>query len=329
MTHISCLDEIRNIFQQFPTACIDSEAVVMARNAHLAKPQGSLGKLEHIARHYARWQGKSDISIAHPRISIFMGSHGVDSKLDSPYTIAHTVERFRTQGAGVNALCKLVDADLRVYEMRLEHPTSDFTNMPAMSESDCVHAISYGMTTVEPGVDTVCVGEIGIGNTPSTSALAYALFGDVVDGWNVCDGDVAKRAVALHYDAITTDGTVDGLKALQHLGGYEMCATVGAIIAGRMAGVPIILDGYATCVAAACLYAYDPSYLDHCLVGDVSGDSPHRQVLDIMEKTPVLNVGVHLGEATGATLALLIVKGAIACHMDMATTEEIDAHIKK
>ncbi len=336
MTTINTFAEIHTIFQEFPTACTDSEKAVQEREKILTKPQGALGILEHIALHYARWQGKAHITLNHPRVSIFAGNHGVAKQGVSAYpseVTAQMVQNFRNQGAAVNQLCKMTDADLRVYEMRLEYPTYDFTEQPAMSETDCVHAIAYGMTTVEPGIDTLCVGEMGIGNSTSGAAMAYALFGGNPVNWTGpgtgVSGDVyahkvavVEKAVALHKNAMRVHGKIDGLRVLQHLGGFELCAIVGAIIAGRMARVPIILDGYTCTVAAAILYSYDPSYIAHCLFGHLSAEPAHIRLLDIMDKQALLDFGMRLGEASGATLALSIVQGAIRCHTDMATFHE-------
>ena len=336
MTTINNFAEIRNIFQEFPTACTESETLVREREKTLTKPMGSLGELENISLHYARWQGKSNISLTHPRVAVFAGNHGVARQGVSAYpseVTAQMVQNFQQQGAAINQLCKMTNADLRVYEMRLQYPTHDFTEMPAMSESDCVNAIAYGMTTVEPGIDTLCVGEMGIGNSTSGAAMAYALFGGNPVNWTGFGTGVSsdtyahkiaivEKAVKLHKDNMTINSKIDGLKVLQHLGGYELCAIVGAIIAARMARVPVIIDGYTCSVAAAILYSYAPTYMAHCLFGHVSAEPSHIRLLDMMNKRALLDFGMRLGEASGATLALAIVQGAIRCHTDMATFAE-------
>lgn len=106
---------------------------------------------------------------------------------------------------------------------------------------------------------------------------------------------------------------------LRRLGGREIAAMAGAILAARLQGVPVVLDGYVATAAAAILHALDPCALDHCLAGHVSAEGAHQEVLERLGLVPLLALGLHLGEGSGAALALGIVKAAVACHRDMAT----------
>jgi nicotinate-nucleotide--dimethylbenzimidazole phosphoribosyltransferase len=166
---------------------------------------------------------------------------------------------------------------------------------------------------------------MGIANTTSAAALATALYGGGAARW-VGPGTgiagvgltrkiaVVEQGVALHQQAAK-----DGFDLLRRLGGRELAAMVGAIIAARIARVPVLLDGYASSAAAATLLAVDAQALDHCLVAHCSAEPGHRLLLEHLGKPPLLDFGMRLGEASGATLAIAIVKAALACHNGMAT----------
>ena len=114
----------------------------------------------------------------------------------------------------------------------------------------------------------------------------------------------------------------DGLEVLRHVGGGELAAIAGAIIQARLDRVPVVLDGYVTGAAAAVLHAMDPSALDHCIVGHVSAEPGHQRLLDRLGKPALLNLGMRLGEASGAAVAIAILRSAVACHTGMATFSE-------
>jgi len=228
----------------------------------------------------------------------------------------------------VNQLCKAIDADLRVYEMNLEQPTADFTGEPAMSESDCALAMAYGMMAVEPGVDIIALGEMGIGNTAAAAALCGALFGGDAADW-VGPGTGVAGAALQHKITIVDEAlkrhrrqAIDPLDMLRRLGGRELAAITGAVIAARRARVPVVLDGYASTAAAAALFAAEPTAIDHCLVAHRSAEPGHARLLGRLGKMPLLDLGMRLGEASGATLAIAILKSALACHTGMATFAE-------
>jgi nicotinate-nucleotide--dimethylbenzimidazole phosphoribosyltransferase len=238
------------------------------------------------------------------------------------------VLNFRNGGAAVNQLCRAVDADLRVYEMNLEQPTLDFTTAPAMTDEDCARAFAYGMMAVEPGIDVLALGEMGIANTTSASALCAALFGGAGADWagpgTGVSGErlrhkagVIDRGLALHREAFS-----DPLEVMRRLGGVELAGIAGAVIAARLARIPVVLDGFACTAAAAVLHALDRRALDHCLVAHRSAEPGHVKLLEKIGKPALLDLGMRLGEASGATLALLILKGAVACHAGMATFAE-------
>ncbi|HKS89935.1 MAG TPA: nicotinate-nucleotide--dimethylbenzimidazole phosphoribosyltransferase [Stellaceae bacterium] len=325
------LDEIRALLAHLPDADRDAGAAAAAREAHLTKPAGALGRLEGLAAWLATWQGRHPPRLDHPRTVVFAGNHGVAVRGVSAYPAAVTaqmVQNFVAGGAAVNQLCRAVDADLRVYEMNLDQPTADIVEAPAMNEEECARAVAYGMMAVEPGIDALAVGEMGIANTTVAAALCLALFGGDAGDWTGPGTGVAgaaldhKRQVVAAAVARHKSHAADPLDVLRRLGGLEFAAMAGAILAARMGRVPVVLDGFCAGAAAAVLYAADPRALDHCVAGHVSAEPGHRRLLDRLGKPPLLDLGMRLGEASGATLALSILKAAAACHSGMATFAE-------
>lgn len=328
---LASLDEIRALLKALPAADEEAAEAALKRQAQLTKPAGSLGRLEELAVWLATWQGRNPPAVDRPYAAVFAGNHGIAAKGVSAYPSAVTaqmVQNFIEGGAAVNQLCSLANADLRVYEMALEEPTGDISEGPAMSEEDCVHAMAYGMMAVEAGIDVLSLGEMGIGNTTAAAALCHGLFGGEAADWvgrgtGVDDERLAVKvalvaqAVERHRDALD-----DPLTVLCRLGGRELAAIAGAVLAARMARTPVVLDGYACTAAAAVLFALDPGILDHCVVSHMSAEPGHKRLLARIGKRPLVDLGMRLGEASGAMIAVLLLKAAVACHSGMATFEE-------
>ena len=325
------LAEMRALLADMSGPDLEAGTAAALRESRLTKPAGALGRLEEIAHWVATWQGKHPPTANHPRTAVFAGNHGVARRGVSAYpatVTAQMVQNFVNGGAAVNQLCRAVDADLRVYEMALEDPTEDFTVTSAMSEAECATAIAYWMMAVEPGVDLMAIGEMGIANTTAAAALNAAIFGGNPADWvgpgTGVVGDVLRRKISVVEKAVLLHKSAakDGFDLLCRLGGREFAAMVGAIMAARMARVPVLLDGYASCAAAAVLFAVDKSALDHCQVAHRSAEPGHRLLLERLGKAPLLDLGMRLGEASGAALAVSLVKASLACHNGMATFAE-------
>ncbi len=321
-------DDIRALIATMPV--IDDAVVkaVDARDSQLTKPPGALGKLEHIARWVAGWQGRNPPQIKRPVVAVFAGNHGVVAQGVAAYPQAVTaqmVANFRSGEAAVNQICKTFDLGLKVFELALDHPTQDITQAPAMDEKDCAATMAYGMEAIAEGCDLLCIGEMGIGNTTIAAAICHGLYGGKAQDWVGpgtgvdADGlkrkaDAVARAVILHKPHLG-----DPLELLRRLGGRELAAMAGAILAARMNRVPVLIDGYVASAAAAVLHAMDKTALDHCLAAHVSAEPAHRKLLEKLGKEPLLDLGMRLGEASGAALAAGIVKAAVNTHTDKAT----------
>lgn len=325
---IASFAEMRRIVADFPGPDLEAAGITTAREGQLTKPAGALGRLEELAAWLATWQGKAPPAIDHPRVAVFAGNHGVAALGVSAFPAEVTrqmVLNFTHGGAAVNQLCKNADADLRVYEMSLDQPTQDFTQGPALSEAETARAMAYGMMAVEPGVDLMCLGEMGIANTTAASAMAAALFGGTGADWagpgtGVHGAQLSRKAEVIDQGLAKHRASFnDPLAILSALGGHELAAITGAVIAARVARVPVLLDGFATTVAASVLLKLDAHALDHCVVAHCSAEPGHTRLLGKIGKKPLLDFGMRLGEASGAALCIPILRAAALCHSGMAT----------
>jgi nicotinate-nucleotide--dimethylbenzimidazole phosphoribosyltransferase len=318
-------------FENLPGPDVEAGAAVEAHEKNLTKPAGALGKLEELCVWCATWQARYPPSLDNTTILIFAGNHGVAKHGVSAFPSAVTaqmVRNFKTGGAAINQLAAVQDAKIEVVELDLEEPTADFTIEPAMSEPDFLKAFTQGFDSVEPSWNLLIVGEMGIGNTTSAAALSSALFGgDPADwtgpGTGLNSRDIARKASIIRAGLERhATSIVDPLSALQCLGGRELAAVAGAILAARRRRIPVFLDGFVTTAAAAVLEKVSPGALDHCVLGHVSFEPGHKKLLTALNKTPLLDLGMRLGEASGAAVALGILRCAIAAHTGMATFEE-------
>ncbi len=323
-------DDIRALFKALPEPDEASRLAARERQASLTKPAGSLGRLEEIAEFLAAWQGPEP-HVDSPLVAIFAGNHGVVAQGVSPFPQSVTeamVANFRQGGAAINQLCKLQGLGLKVYELALEQPTGDITEGPALDERDCAATMAFGMEALASQPDVLCLGEMGIGNTTAAAAIYCGLYGGSAEDWvgrgTGVDDEGLKRkaqavraAVSLHKDHLG-----DPLEVLRRLGGREIAAIAGAILAARVQKVPVVLDGFVVCSAAAVLHAIDPNSIAHCLAGHVSAERAHGEALRRLGLSPLLNLQMRLGEGSGAALAISILRAAVACHNGMATFAE-------
>jgi nicotinate-nucleotide--dimethylbenzimidazole phosphoribosyltransferase len=324
-------DDIRALVRQMPGPDEAAAEAARTRDATLTKPPGALGKLETIAEWLAAWQGRHPARVERPVTVVFAGNHGVVAQGVAPYpqeVTAQMVANFQSGGAAVNQICKAFDIGLKVFELALEMPTRDISEDAALDEADCAATIAYGMEAIAGGCDLLCVGEMGIGNTTIAAALAHGLFGGEARDWTgpgtgLDDegvrrkADVVARAVALHKAHLD-----DPFEALRRLGGRELAAMAGAILAARMERVPVLVDGYVATAAAAVLHRMDARALDHCMAAHCSAEPAHRRLLGELGLEPLLDLGMRLGEGSGAALAAAVVKVAADTHAGMATFAE-------
>jgi len=331
MYKISSLQEMKELLQFLPGPDAQAQALARARQAELTKPPGSLGRLEELAIWLCAWQSRERPRLDKIQALVFAGNHGVAAQGISAFPVEVTgqmVANFASGGAAINQLCQVAGARLEVIALDLELPTNDFTLAPALDDADFLTSLNTGLGAVDSKSDCLIVGEMGIGNSTVAAAVCYGLFGGRPEDW-VGPGSgvdaaglkrkaqVLRRGVELHGHA-----SGDPLEVLRCLGGRELAAIAGAVLAARLARVPVILDGFISTVSAAPLEVMIAGALDHCVAGHRSSEPGHDRVLQLLNKEPLLNLNMHLGEGSGAAVAALVLKAAIATHNGMATFAE-------
>ncbi|MEM9634759.1 MAG: nicotinate-nucleotide--dimethylbenzimidazole phosphoribosyltransferase [Pseudomonadota bacterium] len=320
-------DDIRNLVKSMPGPDDEALMKVRERDSQLTKPAGSLGRLEEIAEWLAAWSGNAPPKVSRPLVAIFATAHGVADEGVSAFPSAvnqQMVENFAAGGAAINQICRINDVGLKVFDLAVDLPTPSITREDAMDEANCAATMAYGMEALAGGIDLICLGEMGIGNTTVAAAVLNGLFGGSAEDWigrgtGVDDAGLARKRDAVEKAVARLNGIKDPLEILRRVGGREIAAMAGLIIAARLQRVPVVVDGFVTTAAAAVVYAMDPAGLDHCLFAHVSAEQAHSRALDHMGKDALFDFGMRLGEGSGAALATSIIKSAAEMHSGMAT----------
>ncbi len=317
-----------------PFADVRAAIEVRDRSDELVKPAGSLGALETLVERWAAATGEPPPADPHAAIVIFAGDHGIAARGASLFPgrvsaqVAAAAERGET---AIGVLARAHGADLVVVDVGLGAGTADFTEGPAMTAEEVQQALEAGRRAVgdvAADVDVVILGEIGIGNTTAASALLAGLTGlppDEVCGRGTgldAQGLARKRdlvAAALAANRPDPDAPLD---CLQRLGGFELAALVGGIFAAAAARTPVLLDGFATGVAALVAVRLDPAVRDYLFAGHRSAEPAHERVLVELGLEPLLDLRLRLGEGSGAALAFPLIGLAARLHAEMRRFDE-------
>ncbi|MED5545964.1 MAG: nicotinate-nucleotide--dimethylbenzimidazole phosphoribosyltransferase [Pseudomonadota bacterium] len=308
-------------------------AAARGRQAQLTKPAGSLGRLEEIAVFMAGWQGAERPRLDVVQAVVFAGNHGVAARGVSAFPVevtAQMVANFAGGGAAINALAAACGADLSIVALDLDRPTGDIACEPAMDEADCLAALNAGAQAVKEETQLLFVGEMGIANTTPAAALAAMAFGGEAADWcgrgtGLDAAGVARKvaaveaALAFHAGACT-----DPFETLRRLGGREIAAMAGAMLAARIWRIPVLLDGFIASASIAPLADAFPAFPDHCLAAHRSAEAAHGRLLEHLGLEPLLALGMRLGEGSGAAVAVPLVRAALAAHGEMATFAEAE-----
>ena len=325
-------------------------AAATARQAQLTKPAGALGQLETIAIQLAGLQGCEQPQIQRPWLSLFAGDHGVVEEGVSAYPQAVTAQmlhNFVAGGAAVSVLARVQQiplevVDLGTIDLTLELPgvrhlrlgagTANFAQGPAMSVEQCQLALAAGRDAVlraqAIGSDLFLAGEMGIGNTTAATALACALSdatpaqlvgpGTGLDQVGVAHKQaVVERALALHGAQLSQP-----FEALRRVGGFELAALSGAYLACAQSAIPALVDGFICTAAALCAVRLNPACAPWLLFAHAGAEPGHAALLASMQAQPLLDLGLRLGEGSGAALALPLIKLACELHAGMATFQQ-------
>ena len=325
-------DDLKARLRQLPGPDEAAAEAARGRQAGLTKPAGSLGRLEELAVWLGAWQGREPPRLERVLALVFAGNHGVAARGVSAYPAAVTaqmVANFEAGGAAINQLCKVARAELAVVPLDLERPTGDFCIEPAMTEAECLDALDRGIAvravrlwiswrsarwaSATPRRPRRSAPRCTAGRRPGGPARAPGL-----DPHGVAHkAAVVGRGLTRHAEAFR-----DPLEVLRRLGGREIAAIAGAILAARMQRIPVLLDGFVAGAAAAVLHALTPDALDHAQAAHLSAEPGHARLLERLKLRPLLQLDMRLGEASGAALAVLLCRAALACHTGMATFAE-------
>ncbi|EJM20715.1 nicotinate-nucleotide--dimethylbenzimidazole phosphoribosyltransferase [Pseudomonas sp. GM21] len=335
-----------------PCKPIDVQALeqAQARQQQLTKPAGSLGRLESVAVQLAGLQGQVKPSLDHLWIAIFAGDHGVVAEGVSAFpqeVTGQMLHNFVNGGAAISVLARQLGASLEVVDLGTVTPTlnlpgvrhlnvgpgtANFVKGPAMTTAQGALALQAGGDSVQraiaAGAQLFIGGEMGIGNTTAASALACALLDCPVvhlagpgTGLDVAGvnhkAQVIERALALHRAQ-----RGDALQTLFNLGGFEIAALVGAYLACAQHGVAVLVDGFICSVAALVAVRLNPDCRPWLLFGHRGAEPGHRHVLETLNAEPLLDLGLRLGEGSGAALAVPLLRLACDLHGQMATFAE-------
>lgn len=321
-----------------------------AHQNQLTKPQGSLGQLEQIAIELAALKNTPRPQIQQPHMLIFAGDHGVVVQGVSAYPQSVTIamlSNFLNGGAAVATLCKQQGIELSVINCGTASPcehlahiihrpimagTHDFSQHAAMGAEQCLQALHIGKEQVErvhsQGGDFLMLGEMGIGNTSSASCLSALLLEQEVSSLTGAGTGVEGAALA-HKKAILTASVARAkplvktpLEALQQLGGLEIAALTGAYLRASQLGIPCLVDGFITTTAALLAVKLNPAVRPWLLFSHHSAECGHGSLLNALAAQPLLNLGMRLGEGSGAAVAFATVQQALVVHNNMATFAE-------
>jgi nicotinate-nucleotide--dimethylbenzimidazole phosphoribosyltransferase len=284
------------------------------------------------------WQGLSPPRLDKVEILVFAGNHGVTARGVSAYpaeVTAEMVANFAAGGAAINQLARTANAELQVLALDLERPTADFTEAPAMDEAEFLDAVAAGYQAVPEDATLVVLGEMGIGNTTAAAAVAAALFAGggtrfAGHGTGVDEEGLRRKQAVINQGLARHSAIVgDALRVAAALGGRELAALLGACLAARHMRVPALIDGFVSTAAVAPLAKLRADALDHARAGHRSAEAGHRLLLDELGLHPLLDLNMRLGEGSGAAVAVLVLRAALACHTGMATFAEANVSDKE
>ena len=328
-------EEIRSLIEAMPPPDEAAVAAVRARAAHVLRPAGALARLDEVAVWLAGWQRTSRPLVEAPGAVVFVADHGVAAEGVSAYPAEVTEAMLRALRAGVataSAMARSLGATLQVVDVGVGRPTGNLAREPALSRTrfgECFQAGRRAVAGLE--TDLLVLGEMGIANTTAASAVCAALFGGPADEWvglgtGIDDSTFARKVAVVEAARRRIEEASQPLEVLRQVGGAELVAVAGAALEARLRSIPVVLDGFVVTAAVAALEVARPGALEHCLAGHCSGEPGHRLLLEKLGKAPLLDLGLRLGEGSGALAAVPLVKLAATCVTDVATFEEWGLH---
>jgi len=310
-------DDIRKLTTNLPKGDLDAEQRVKDKLSTALSGLRPLGRLDTAVSWLARWQATDEPALSQPLVSVFVGSHQVTKFILDAEPVEGAQARIASLSSGAASVRGIAGAEsafFKLFEMGITAPAADMRTEPSLSERDCAGAIAYGMEVVAEDCDIIVIGNAGFGTATAAAGISRSLFGGAAGYWAGGQGaQVARHIEAVEMAAEThKDMLGDPLEILRRFGGRDIAGMVGAILAARHQKIPVLLDGYAVCAAAAILHALNPAALDHCMAAHITVEPAHGALLDRIAKTPLLDFGMGIGDGSGATLALGVIRAAVA-----------------
>jgi nicotinate-nucleotide--dimethylbenzimidazole phosphoribosyltransferase len=315
----------------FPKPDHDAAAAVRSRADQVLRPLGALSRLDEIAVWLAGWQRTTSPDVDPVHCIVFAADHGVAEAGVSAYpseVTASMLGAFRAGVATANAMCSTLGVRLAVIDVGVGRPTGDITREPAMDEERFDEAWMAGRHAVSaletPGL--LVLGEMGIGNTTAAAAVCTGVFGGNAELWTgrgtgVDDTGLERKVAAVETASRRIQGLAP-MEVLREAGGTELVAIAGAVVEARLRSIPVVLDGFVVGAACAAIEAARPGILQHTIAGHCSAEPGHRLLLENLGMEPILDLGLRLGEASGALAAVPLVQLAAHAVTDVATFEE-------
>ena len=309
----------------------EAAAAVADRAADILRPAGALARLDQVAVWLAGWQGTSVPVVARPAAVIFAGDHGVAADGVSAYpseVTAAMLAAYRRGVATINALAATAGATVHAVDVGVGVPTGNLRSEPALDTERFAACVAAGVEAVAAlDTDLLVVGEMGIGNTTAAAAVCACVLAGAPEDWvgsgTGVDAEGRDRKIAAVADARRRTAAIgDPIELLRHVGGCELVAMAAAIAEARRRRIPVVLDGFVVGAAALALHAASPGALDHCIAGHVSAEPGHRRLLAHLGMVPLLDLGMRLGEGSGAMFAVPLVAMAANAVTKVATFTE-------
>jgi nicotinate-nucleotide--dimethylbenzimidazole phosphoribosyltransferase len=324
---------LRALLDDLPEPDAEARDAVRARAASVLRPVGALARLDEVAVWLAGWQRTSRPAVERPYTVVFAADHGVAEAGVSAYPAEVTKAMLAALETGVataSAMSRALGAGFLAVDAGVGEPTGDIRAAPALSSERAEACVTLGReavaTAAGDGADLLVFGEMGIGNTTAAAAVCAAVLGGDATDWTgrgtgVDDEGLARKIAAVEA-ARERVGSMPPLDVLREAGGAELVAIAGAVVEARRRSLPVILDGFVVGAAVAPLHVARPGALDHCVAGHRSAEAGHARLLQHLEMAPLLDLGLRLGEGSGALAAVPIVRLAAAAVTDVATFEE-------
>ncbi len=322
-------------------ASLDDRAAIAGRATRVLRPPHALRRMDETATWLAGWQRTTKPRVERPAVLIFGADHGVAARGVSAYPTEVTGAIAKAIEGGIatcSALAAAVGATVDLVDVGIGKPTGDLTDTDALDVERFGQAWRAGASAVAEKAamsDLLVVGEIGIGNTTAAAAVSAGVVGGPLDAWvgrgsGVDDAGLERKrqSVAAGLARLERERAPDSdghgpLDVLRRLGGAELVALAGATVEARRRSIPMLLDGFIATAGVTPLAAHSPGMLDHCLAGHCSAEPGHRRLLDYLGKHPLLELDLRLGEASGALVALPLLRAAAAVVVDVATFDDL------